>query len=57
MNRAKKENVVARLDKISCDDSEAAHSQADDILMELAPLEVRAAYVRLMERCDWWANA
>lgn len=49
--------AARRLDCIGSADPEAAHSDADKILLELAGPDVRAAYERLVERCRWWASA
>lgn len=51
------EEAVAVLDAISGSDPEVAHMEADDVLFELAPVEVRDAYARLTSRCRWWAHA
>jgi hypothetical protein len=48
---------VDRLDAISGDDPESAHGQADDVLLECVPAEVREAYERVAARCSWWAAA
>lgn len=50
-------DAVQRLDAMQTSDSEAAHSDADKILLELAGSDVRAAYERLVDRCVWWACA
>lgn len=51
------DEIVARIDAISGDDPERAHSEMDDILLEPVEPEVRAAVVRLHGRCRWWACA
>ena len=51
------EETVKRLDLISGVDPENAHRMADDILLEFVPLEVRAAYEKVQQRCSWWACA
>lgn len=46
--------AVALLDSLEgC--GEELHSQADDVLLILAPGEVRDAYERVVERADFWA--
>lgn len=45
------------LDCIDASDPEAAHSQADDVLLEYVPVEVADAYRRVMARAPWWASA
>lgn len=51
------DDIVARIDAISGDDPEGAHGELDEILLDLAPAEVRAAALRLYRRCSWWACA
>ena len=36
-------------------DNEATHGRADDILIDAADPQVRAAYKRVMDTCSWWA--
>lgn len=49
--------IIEALDAITGDDPEHAHSQADDLLMEAVPAEIRDAYKRVADRCDWWVSA
>lgn len=49
--------AVNSLEAISGDDPEAAHSEADAILLAFVPAEVAHAYERLTNRCRWWATA
>jgi hypothetical protein len=49
--------AVTRLDAIDSEDPEVAHHMAEEILLDLAPFEVRNAYFRLVERAKWWASA
>jgi hypothetical protein len=49
------EDIVSELDAIDCTDPERAHSEADDLLLAVAPVEVVDAYKRLVERAKWWA--
>ena len=49
------EAVIAALDAIVGDSPAMAHRYADDLLLSLVSEEVRAAYERLVERCEWWA--
>jgi hypothetical protein len=51
------EEAVVALDELNASDAEGAHSEADDILLELVPPEVKAAYYRLVARAPWWACA
>jgi len=51
------EAAVAALDAVSAADPEAAHKQADQILVAFVPREVRDAYDRLVDRCVWWEYA
>lgn len=51
------EEAVAALDAMSVADPEAAHGEADEILLKLVPDEVREAYQRLVARAPWWATA
>lgn len=50
-------DAVDALNAIDDYDPEEAHSEADKILLELVPPEVREAYAALQERCGWWAFA
>lgn len=59
-NDAEVAAAVATFDAIAewaAADPEAAHANADDILLEVAAPEVRAAYERVAEACPWWACA
>lgn len=38
-------------------DPERVHSEADTILLAVAPPAVAAAYRRLVARCEWWSTA
>lgn len=49
--------IVARLDALSGEDPERAHSEADDLLLKSAHEDVLAAYERVVARSDWWAHA
>ena len=51
--------AVTLLDAIPGDnaDPEAAHGEADDILLRVVPPDVAAAYRRLVKRSRWWATA
>lgn len=51
--------AVRLLDEMDTDDNdpEVWHSKADDILLAVAPTEVRDAYKRLVGRSPWWATA
>ena len=49
--------AILALDAIDGGDPEAAHGEADHIILSLVPIEVRNAYERLTVRCDWWATA
>ena len=51
------DEAIRALDTIDARDPEIAHSQADDILLHLVPMEVRHAYERLIGRCKWWECA
>lgn len=51
------ERAVEALDAMSGGDPEADHSDADKILLAVAPAEVKAAYARLADRARWWAYA
>ncbi len=57
MSEITPEEAVARLDAIGNGDPEGAHSEAEDVLLELAPREVQEAFIRVMERQPWWAHA
>ena len=49
--------IVASLDALGTGDSEAAHSEADELLLEAVPTEVAQAYQRVIDRQAWWAYA
>lgn len=51
------EEAIEQLNSIDVFDPEGAHVEADDILFQLAPLEVQQAYDRVTERASWWAYA
>ena len=46
--------AVARINAIDTSDPEHARGQLEDILLELAPREVRVAAAKLVGRCRWW---
>lgn len=54
LNAAEASFLIDAIDGI---DPDGAHSEADDILLRVVPDEVHDAYVRLMDRCSWWATA
>jgi len=50
--------AVAALDAIDpSDDPEAAHAEAEAILLAALGPEGKAAYDRLVARASWWASA
>lgn len=49
--------IIEALDAIDPGDPELAHGQADDLLLEAVPAEIRDAYKRVADRCHWWAGA
>ena len=50
--------VVAALDAIDpTGDPEAAHGEAEMVMLGALGPEVRAAYDRLVARAPWWASA
>lgn len=51
------ERLVHLLDALNVSDPEAAHSAADDLILENMPPEVRLAYARVVARCSWWGAA
>lgn len=51
------QRAIAALDAIEPGDEEMMHYQADRIIRETLPIEVRHAYERVMERANWWAYA
>lgn len=48
---------VRALDSIAGGDPEGDHAEADDILLEVVPEEIRKAYEQLVARAKWWAFA
>jgi hypothetical protein len=48
-------DVIAK--KYASTDPEAAHVEADGVLLALAGPSVATAYVAVVEACDWWAHA
>lgn len=51
------EFIAETIDSIDATDPERAHGIADDLLLDHAHPTVRAAYMRLVARCEWWAAA
>lgn len=50
--------AAALLDAIDADgDPEAAHGEADAVLLATVDWEVREAHDRLLGRARWWASA
>lgn len=55
--------AVARLDALTGVDPQGDHNEADDILLDFVPPEIRTAYERLAGtgngdgRAAWWATA
>jgi hypothetical protein len=50
--------AIVKLDKLSGQDPETDHGEADDILLELVHPDVKAAYERLAKsRAIWWVTA
>lgn len=58
MNRA---DVIKALSEIDASDPEAAHAEADELLLtylnEIGEGEVTLAYGQVIARCGWWATA
>jgi hypothetical protein len=55
-----KTEAIKQLDEIAkkhASDPEAAHDEADRVLLALAGSSVEAAYKAVMDACDWWAHA
>lgn len=60
MYRQKKmtiEQAVSALQALDGGDSEKDHSAADEILLEMVSPAVRKAYLDLVQRASFWANA
>ena len=57
MNEAEIKKLIEALDAIDGDDPESAHDEADKILQEAVPAEVREAYKRVEARSGgfWYA--
>jgi len=51
------QEVIAALDALPADDCEQAHMDADALLLNLVNNDVIAAYIRVVDRCKWWAHA
>jgi len=49
--------AVVRIYGVNLDDPERAHATVDEVLLSLAPLEVRDAVQAVQERSPWWAGA
>lgn len=49
--------MVAHLDAIETDDPEAAHAEADALLLAYVHPDIKAAYDRVAKRCARWAAA
>lgn len=49
--------AVRRLHAIDHHDPEVARMDADRVLLELVPDEVRRAHEDLVRRCAWWASS
>jgi len=51
--------AVAALDAMAqpSHDPEQDHADADKVLLDIAPIPVREAYMRLVARSKWWACA
>jgi len=47
-------DAVERLDALTDADTEAAHIDADAVLLEFVPDEVKSAYIRARERAGFW---
>lgn len=57
MRKQRISHVAMEVDLIDASDPELAHGRLDELLLQVAPEEVREAAMRLMARCDWWAGA
>jgi hypothetical protein len=49
--------IVARFDAIDASDPERAHAEADDLLLYVTDALIAEAYLRVGDRCRWWAFA
>lgn len=51
------DEVASALLHIDTSDPETAHSQADALILDFLPEDVRRAYMTVAKRCRWWAFA
>ena len=51
------EFAAEQIDRLDASDPEAAHANADDILVANVDPIIADAYRRLVARCLWWASA
>lgn len=49
--------LIEKIEAIDTSDPEAAHDELDELLLDYAGPEVRAAVRALQNRCAWWASA
>lgn len=47
--------MVAAIDSLTGDDPEADHGAVEEMLLDHAGPEIRAAVDRLVDRAGWWA--
>lgn len=52
-----KRQAVQALSRITTEDPEAAHAEAEEILLAYAGPEIETAYRSLIARSRWWASA
>ena len=55
--RGNPEFAAEQIDGLDASDPEAAHGNADDILLANVEPVIAEAYRRLIDRCRWWATA
>ena len=57
MSMREQDELIRRLDALDGSDPEVAHGDADRLIEEALPEEVRQAYVRVQRRCRWWGSS
>jgi hypothetical protein len=47
-------DAIEKLNEMTGQDPERDHSRADDLLLELVHPDVKAAFLRARDRCEFW---
>ena len=57
MDKARALSELKDIRRKAAGDPEAAHADADSVLLAMVDPEIKAAYMDVVKACNWWAYA